>query len=200
MTLSDMLIIAEEKSTSKLLFNYSFRLRKIYKLTQEKKKKFTKVIVNPQNIVDSKTLLIPVLDIERKWAQGMSLRQELTNVGREIKKLRYSIKKKFSKVAQQAESLNALCQIVGNSQTKLESEAYFLSLNANLLLTKRKFNEALDCLKKSQKIYEMLYQLKDTIEAIPYREKINSLQASIRLCLYNLNLMNEVFCICLIIF
>jgi signal recognition particle subunit SRP68 len=165
------------------------KLRKLFKLTQGKRK-FGKVDITPQEVFDTRVLLIPILDSERKWGYGMYLKQQLTNYGEDIKQLRYNIKKKFKRSAQVAKALLELCQASGDTQTILEAEAYYDTQNANYLMFKRKFEESLELLKKATKIYDNLMKLKDTIESLAYIEKLNAIKKMIRLCIYNLNVFS----------
>ena len=162
------------------------KLRKLYKLTQGKRK-FTKVEITAENTVDSKVMLILVLECERKWAKGMEMKQHMTSVGQDIKKLRYNISKKFKKASDIAKDLHELTKSISDTQTILEAEAYFSLLEANSFIFKRKFDEALTLLKRAANIYEKISQIKDTIESITYKEKINAIKTSIRLCVYNLS-------------
>lgn len=162
------------------------KLRQIFKLTQGKKK-FNKIEITPENILDNKVLLIPILESERKWAKGMYYKQQITIAGKDIKRLRYNITRKFKKAAQHSKKIFDLCKSVADTQTILESEAYSSLIEANYLIFKRNFNLALNLLKKTANIYEKISQLKDTIESITYKEKINSIKTQIRLCLYNLS-------------
>jgi signal recognition particle subunit SRP68 len=162
------------------------KLRKLFKLTQGKRK-FAKIDITPQELTDQRMILIPLLDCERKWSTGMYLKQQLTNIGEDIKKLRYNIKKKFKRASQIAKSILDICQTSGDTQTILEAEAYYSTQLANYLMFKRKFEESVELLKKSSKIYENIMKLKDTIESIAYKEKIASIKTMLRLCIYNLN-------------
>lgn len=165
------------------------KLRQIFKLTQGKKK-FGKIEITADNLVDNKVLLIPILECERKWAKGMHYKQQITIAGKDIKTLRYNITKKFKKAAQHSKKLFELCKTVADTQTALEAEAYSSLIEANHLIFKRNFNTALNLLKKTASIYEKISQLKDTIESITYKEKINLVKTQIRLCLYNLSVRN----------
>jgi hypothetical protein len=60
-------------------------------------------------------------------------------------------------------------------------------MEANYLIFTRKFAEAFEKLKNAIKIYESLARSKDNIESIVYKDKINVLKSSIRLCQYNMN-------------
>jgi signal recognition particle subunit SRP68 len=162
------------------------KLRKLYKLTQGKRK-FVRIDINAENVVDTKVLMIPILECERKWAKGMEMKQHMTSVGQDIKKLRYNISKKFKKSADCAKELYELTKTISDTQTILEAEAYYSLLEANNLIFKRKFDEALTLLKRAANIYEKISQIKDTIESITYKEKINAIKTSIRLCVYNLS-------------
>jgi len=164
------------------------KLRQLHKLTQGKKK-FSKIEIRPENISESKVLLIPILESERKWAKGMHYKQQITNAGKDIKKLRYNITKKFKKASQNSKKLFELCKIVADTQTTLEAEAYHSLIEANYLIFKRNFNSALTLLKKTANIYEKISHLKDTIESITYKEKINAIKTQVRLCLYNLSVI-----------
>jgi signal recognition particle subunit SRP68 len=162
------------------------KLRKLYKLTQGKRK-FNKILISSQEVVDNKVLLIGLLESERRWAKGMNLRQQLTNIGQDVKKLRYNITKKFKRSSQEAKKVFDICKKISDMQTILEAEAYFSLMEANYLIFKRKFGESLSLLKRSANIYENISKLKDTIESISYKDKINSIKTQIRLCVYNLN-------------
>ena len=119
----------------------------------------------------------------------MYLRQQLTSIGEDIKDLRYNIKKKFKKAAQIAKSVLDICQTNADTQTILEAEAYYYVQYANYLMFKRQFEESLELLKKAFKIYENISKIRDTIESISYKEKINNIKIMIRLCVYNLNVI-----------
>ena len=66
------------------------KLRKFFKLTQGKKK-YQKVEITADKIVDNKILLIAILECERNWSYGMFHKQELTAIGEDIKRLRHQI-------------------------------------------------------------------------------------------------------------
>ena len=162
------------------------KLRKLFGLTQGKKK-FQKVAITPELIKDNKIFLILILECERNWSYGMYHKQELTAIGEDIKKLRYEITRKFRRATQNAKNIFEICKKYGDTQTQLEAEAYYHFINSNYLIFTRKFQEALELLKKSCNIYEKIKQLKDTIESIEYEEKIKSMKTSMRLCIYNLS-------------
>ena len=161
------------------------KLRKLYKLTQGKRK-FQKNEITADKITDNKILLIVILECERNWAYGMYHKQELTALGTDIKRLRYQIMRKFKRSVTNAKKILDLCEKIGDSQTQLEAKAYFAFINSNYLIFKREYNEALTLLKNASNIYDKISSLKDTIESIEYKEKINSLKTSMRLCIYNL--------------
>jgi len=162
------------------------KLRKILKITQGKRK-FNKIDITPELVNDSRHLHILILNCERKWATGMAIKQQLTSIGQDIKPLRYNIKKKLKKAADVSKQILDIAKFKCDTQTILEAEAYYNYSMANYLLFVRKFQEALDLFKVAAKIYENFSVLKDTIEAIVYRERINSIKSSIRLCVYNIN-------------
>ena len=166
------------------------KLRKLFKLTQGKRK-FSKIDINSENLTDSKILLIPLLNCERKWSHGMYLKQQLTTIGEDVKSLRYNIKRKFKRAALISNSVFELCKLAGDTQTILEAEAFYYFHQANYLMFKRNFEESLEFLKKATKIYENISKIRDTIESFSYKEKINSLKTMIRLCIYNLNVKNH---------
>ena len=161
------------------------KLRKLFKLTQGKRK-YQKNEITADKITDNKILLIVILECERNWAYGMYHKQELTALGTDIKRLRYQIMRKFKRSVTNAKKILDLCEKIGDSQTQLEAKAYFAFINSNYLIFKREYNEALTLLKNASNIYDKISSLKDTIESIEYKEKINSLKTSMRLCIYNL--------------
>lgn len=162
------------------------KLRKFFKITQGKRK-FQQIPITADKITDNKILLIAILECERDWSYGMYHKQELTAIGEDIKRLRYHITRKFKRATQRAKEIWDICQQVGDTQTQLEGEAYYYFIEANYQIFKRNFQDALNSLKKSANIYEKISQLKDTIESLEYKERINSMKTSIRLCLYNLS-------------
>lgn len=131
-------------------------------------------------------MLICILDIERRWAQGMHCKQTLTNVGQDIKLLRYNIKKKFRKSASEALRLFQMCKTICDNESIQEAEAYYSILEANYMIFKMEFEKSLTLLKSASDIYLRLSKSKDAIESIAYKEKVNSLKTLIRLCQYNL--------------
>lgn len=164
------------------------KLRKILKITQGKRK-FNKIEINSELVSDSRHLLILILNCERKWAIGMGIKQQLTSIGEDIKKLRANIKNKFKKAAEVSKQILDISKERYDTQTNLEAEAYYSYSMANYLLFTRKFQEALDLFKVSAKIYEKFSSIKDTIESIVYRDRINTIKSSIRLCVYNINVI-----------
>ena len=162
------------------------KLRKIFKLTQGKKK-FQKVPITSDKLKDNKILLISILECERNWAYGMFHKQELTAIGEDIKRLRHQITRKFQRASTNAKTIFEMCQKVGDTQTQLEAEAYYAFIFSNFLIFKRNFSEALNLLKKASNIYERISQLKDSIESLEYKDKINNIKTSMRLCLDNLS-------------
>ena len=166
------------------------KLRKILKITQGKRK-FNKIEISPEIVSDSKHLLILILNCERKWAIGMGVKQQLTSIGEDIKKLRANIKKKFKKAAEVAKQILEISKEKCDTQTILEAEAYYSYSMANYLLFTRKFQEALDLYKVSGKIYENFSSIKDSIESIVYRDRINNIKSSIRLSVYNINVSQK---------
>ena len=72
------------------------KLRKLFKLTQGKRK-YQKNEITADKITDNKILLIVILECERNWAYGMYHKQELTELGTDIKRLRYQIMRKFKR-------------------------------------------------------------------------------------------------------
>lgn len=117
----------------------------------------------------------------------MHLKTQLTNVGQDVKPLRYNIKKKFKKSSTEAFKFLNLCKETCDNKTVQEAEAYYSILASNYKLFKREYNEALELLKSASKIYDSISKTKDAIESIAYKEKINSLKMLIRLCQYNLS-------------
>ena len=113
------------------------KLRKLYKLTQGKRK-FNKIEITPEVAVDSKVLTILILESERTWAKGMMMKAHMTSVGQDIKKLRYNIIKKFRKGAESAKKIFELCTEISDTQTILEAEAYYALQEANYFIFKRK--------------------------------------------------------------
>ena len=162
------------------------KLRKLFGLTQGKRK-YQKLEITAELIRDNKIFLILILECERNWAYGMYHKQELTAIGEDIKRLRYEITRKFKRATHNAKNIFEICKKIGDTQTQLEAEAYYHFINSNYLIFTRKFQEALDLLKKACNIYEKIKQLKDTIESIEYEEKIKSMKTSMRLCIYNLS-------------
>jgi signal recognition particle subunit SRP68 len=162
------------------------KLRKALKITQGKRK-FNKIEISTEIVSDSRHLLILILNCERKWAIGMAIKQQLTSIGEDVRKLRANIKKKFKKAAEISNQILEISKEKCDTQTSLEAEAYYSYSMANYLLFTRKFQEALDLFKVSAKIYEKFSNIKDTIESIVYRDRINSIKNSIRLTVYNLN-------------
>lgn len=135
-------------------------------------------------------MLICILDIERRWAQGMHCKQLLTNVGQDVKLLRYNIKRKFRKSAFEAKKFLNICKIVADQETVQEAEAYYSILEANYKIFKMEFQDSLTLLKSASDIYTKLSKTKDAIESIAYKDKVNSLKSLIRLCQYNLKVNN----------
>ena len=162
------------------------KLRKLYNLTQGKRK-YQKRPITAGLVTDNKIFLILILECERNWAYGTYHKLELTALGEDIKRLRYDITKKFKRSSKNAQYIFEICKKIGDTQTQLEAEAYYYFIHSNYLIFSRKFEEALELLKKACNIYEKIKQLKDTIESIEYEEKIKAMKTSMRLCIYNLS-------------
>ena len=166
------------------------KLRKFYKLTQGKRK-FQKNEITSNKLTESKILLIPLLECERNWAYGMFHKQELTAIGEDIRRLRHQISRKLNRASLNAKKVYDLCKEVGDTQTELEGEAYYGLIAAEYLIFRRHFEKAFNLLRKTTAIYTKLSELKDSIEAMEYKEKINQIKTSIRLCLYNMSMERD---------
>ena len=167
------------------------KLRKFFKLTQGKKK-YQKVEITADKIVDNKILLIAILECERNWSYGMFHKQELTAIGEDIKRLRHQICRKFQRASLNAKNIYEICKQVGDTQTQLEAEAYYDYIYSNFLIFKSKFSEALNLLIKASSIYAKISELKDSFESITYKDKITNINTSIRLCKYNLSTSKDI--------
>lgn len=75
--------------------------------------------------------------------------------------------------------------------SKYEMEAYVESMQAAYLIEVKKWEEALDLLLRAKVIYQNISQMKDSIEAVIYKEKIGQLDTFIRLCCLSLGLQSS---------
>ena len=166
------------------------KLRKFYKLTQGKRK-YQKNEITSNKLTESKILLIPLLECERNWAYGMFHKQELTAIGEDIRRLQHQISRKLNRASLNAKRIYDMCKEVGDAQTELEGEAYYGLIAAEYLIFRRHFEKAFNLLRKTTAIYTKLSELKDSIEAMEYKEKINQIKTSIRLCLYNMSMERD---------
>jgi hypothetical protein len=135
--------------------------------------------------------MISLLDIERRWAQAMFCKQTLTQAGKDIKPLRYNIKRKLKKASSEALKFYELSKTTCNNDTIIEAEAYSALIEAEYRFFKMDYNEALKNFTLVSESYIKLSKNKDAIESIAYREKVNSLKSLINNCKYNLKVINK---------
>lgn len=161
------------------------KIRKDFKITQGKRK-FKKISIDEFNAKDSKLLLIQLLECERKWALASNYNKNMTELDHIVSDWRYKSKLKFKQASEEAVKLYNICKARADDQTILESEAYKCFLTASYNFYIRKFDIANDEYKKARDIYQNLTSKKDYIDALTYKDKINSINLQIRFCENNI--------------
>lgn len=157
------------------------KIRQEFKLTQGKKK-FKKISISEENAKDSKLLLIQLLECERKWALASNYNKNMTELDHIVPEWRYKAKLKFKQASEESLKLLNICKVRADEQTILEAEAYNCLINANYNFYIRKFNIANDEYKRAKDIYQGILLKKDYIDALTYKDKINSINLQIRFC------------------
>jgi signal recognition particle subunit SRP68 len=116
------------------------RVRKTLHFVCGNMRKFQKREINPEDITDSKFLLLPLFSAERAWSFAMQLKQESNNEPRKkfhmINKL-----KKATKYSSELEKLSQSNKF--DARTKLEAQGYNSLILGQFFFETQKWKESL---------------------------------------------------------
>ncbi len=171
------------------------RIRKVCKIVQGERKKFTKKDVTPEFLeaaaaskseaaTEAKHLQIPLMSAERAWAYAMQLKFEMNTEPRK----KYHMINRLRKAKVYAEALEKLCSAspVVDARSKLEAQAYSLWISGTLAFELSSWSDAMAALNSAAAIYEKLAVTLNEEEAAVYRGRIDEIAPSLRYCAYNI--------------
>ena len=103
-----------------------------------------------------RVIIAQMLDCERKWAQGMNSKKQMTDIGKDIKTIKYHVKRKFKKSVTYSKHLLELSKLTCDAGTILEAEAYYLNMEANYLKQMTQIQNFLKDFSKIIKVHFMV--------------------------------------------
>ena len=130
-------------------------------------------------------LLIPLMSAERSWAHANQLKQEANTEPRK----KFHLVRKYKKAVKYALSLQTICNSSPkcDARTKLEASAYAAYLSGLFYFETEEWQKAMEHLKKSQTIYEKLFQaISDEEMANQYRQRCDEIKPTLRYCQFNI--------------
>lgn len=118
------------------------------------------------------------------------LNQKDPNMSRNTFRLKAHSRKRFRAAFENAQVIEKLIEedVILDSFSKMDLQAYTLSMKAVYLMENEKWQDALDDMLTSKLIYTKVSSYKDSLEGAIYLEKINQLDTFIRLCCLNLKI------------
>ncbi|CAG2162591.1 unnamed protein product [Oppiella nova] len=135
-------------------------------------------------------LMIPLMCAERSWSHAMQLKQEANTEPRK----KFHLIRKYKKAVKYAQSLQTICNSSPtkcDARTKLESSAYASYLTGLFYFEAEEWLKANELLKKSQTIYEKLFQaIADEEVAVYYRQRCDEIKPTLRYCAFNIGDQN----------
>ena len=171
------------------------RLRKVLKLIQGERKKFTRKDVtgelleqaaakNNEISSEAKHLQVPLMNAERAWAYAMQLKFEMNTDPRK----KYHMINRLRKAKTHADALEQLCtaSTVVDARSKLETQAYAHWISGTLAFETNSWKEAMAALNNAKAIYSKLASTLNEEEAASYQARIDEIAPSLRYCAYNI--------------
>ena len=174
-----------------------FCTRKLHRLRSSLKipngrHRFKKVPL-PDTIHSQRFIELLVIQAERAWAHGLTLKSEFAlNNGESRGKIRHRYIHKFRRAVYWSSELLSLVKKSCDSQTILEAEAYNLWLDGLALTECGKYEQALEKMDQAETKYtELIKQSLDVIvpnASKAYRHRISDLEPIARVCKYKLRI------------
>ena len=157
------------------------RLRKVLKIVQGERKKFTKkevtsellqqaVTVNNEISSEAKHLQVPLMSAERAWSYAMQLKFEMNSEARK----KFHMINRLRKAKVHADALEQLCadSTIVDARSKLETQAYAYWITGNLHFETNNWAESLKTFNLAKAIYEKLGSTLNEEEAASYQVKL----------------------------
>jgi len=171
------------------------RLRKVLKIVQGERKKFTKkevtsellqqaVTVNNEISSEAKHLQVPLMSAERAWSYAMQLKFEMNSEARK----KFHMINRLRKAKVHADALEQLCadSTIVDARSKLETQAYAYWITGNLHFETNNWAESLKTFNLAKAIYEKLGSTLNEEEAASYQARIDEIAPNLRFCAYNI--------------
>ncbi|KAK8790885.1 hypothetical protein WA158_005516 [Blastocystis sp. Blastoise] len=153
------------------------------------KKVYTPRLFTVENVKDSGSLFVPLLETERAWAYAMEIKQDLAN--QDTSRSHFHLLSRLKKTCHNAELLLSICNEMCDDDTMLEAEAYSNYIHGVYYVEIDKYSEALDCFLKCQNILSHLHEICISILLKVYSDKLKELEPYIRYCKYNMKSNND---------
>lgn len=148
----------------------------------------------PDKIESARYLQILILQAERAWAHGITLKSEFSlGESKGLGRLRHRFIRKFFRAARAAKDAVTLAEKYCDVQTVLEARSYYMWMSGLSLTESGQYESALKVLAECAAGYnELVKQSLDVV--IPgaskaYRHRITDLEPVERVCKYKLRLM-----------
>ena len=165
----------------------SRRLRRIHKTVKMfagTQKKYKGLTILPEDVTDTRILMMMLLQTERAWAYGEQLKYDHSTTDAPRLHRHYALK--MAKAVVHAQKLLHITKYVANDRTITEIEAYTSEMNANLHVAKKEFSNAKTAYTKARKVYVSLQEQCTPEVKAAYLQRVSDLDQNMRFCNYNL--------------
>lgn len=160
------------------------RTKKRIGFLNKRGKQYVKNQFSVDNVKDSNSLYIPLMNAERAWAYAMEMKERsqkshnartFTHIGNKLKR-----------ATQHAHQLQQICYQTGDDMTKIQSDAYYYHMKGNELMEKEDWKAALESYLLTRSVLDSLCNVGTTASRELFTSKVNELLPFIRYCEYNL--------------
>jgi len=128
------------------------RLRRALKFTHGRGRMYVERSLTPVDIMETRCLLIPLMNAERAWAHAMELKEESGDNSR----ARFMKLRRFKKATMWSRKLLELCGECADTRTSLEAEAYAAYMAGGECMERDGWEAALGNFATAAKIYGQL--------------------------------------------
>lgn len=154
------------------------RLRAAARFTYGRGRTFEKRQFSPEECAEPKVTALLLFNAERAWSSAMQLRQHL--MLKPSSHTRNHLLRRLRKAVKWSERLHAVTS--ADTKTNLEASAYHSIMCAYLELELKHAEQAHLHLQQAKTVLERLRDVSDSLEAVKYADKLQSIAPMLSLC------------------
>eukprot|EP01060_Flectonema_neradi_P008327 TRINITY_DN15953_c0_g1_i2.p1 TRINITY_DN15953_c0_g1~~TRINITY_DN15953_c0_g1_i2.p1 ORF type:complete len:588 (+),score=135.55 TRINITY_DN15953_c0_g1_i2:77-1765(+) len=160
------------------------RIHKTVKMFAGTQKKYKGLVIQPEDVTDTRILMILLLQAERAWAYGEQLKYDHSTTDAPRLHRHYALK--MAKAVAHAQKLLQITKYVANERTITEVEAYTNEILGHFHVSKKDYSAAKDSYLKARKVYVSQQESSTPMVKAAYLQRISDLDQNMRFCNYNL--------------